>query len=183
MRLSALLSVLLLAPLGSVAAERLLEVDSAQSHIDIRVQATVDSFTGSLRSYVAQVRVNEAGDITGAEVSFRFADVITGKEKRDRAMHEWQHTDEFPTGKFMLTSLRPDGAGSATATGQLTLHGVTRAMSFPVMIAKQDSTIAIDGDAPIDTREFGLPVIRLLGLLKVDPIVRVHFHLQGRRSA
>jgi hypothetical protein len=31
----------------------------------------------------------------------------------------------------------------------------------------------------IDTREHGLPVIRLLGLLKVDPLVTVRFHLQA----
>jgi iron complex transport system substrate-binding protein len=39
------------------------------------------------------------------------------------------------------------------------------------------------GDASLDTREFGLPVIRLFGLLKVDPVVRVRFHLQGTAPA
>jgi hypothetical protein len=31
----------------------------------------------------------------------------------------------------------------------------------------------------VDTRDYGLPIIRVFGLLKVDPLVHVQFHLEG----
>ena len=59
-------------------------------------------------------------------------------------------------------------------------HGVGRDLAFPVSIAHSEAgTYAIDGEVPIDTREFSLPVIRRFGFLPVDPVVKVRFHLQG----
>ena len=55
-------------------------------------------------------------------------------------------------------------------------------MHFPIAVTSDGRLLAIDGEAVLDTREFGLPVIRLLGLLKVDPQVAVRFHLQGTRG-
>lgn len=175
------LALLLVAIVGSVAASgKELVIDSAQSRIEIVVRATVDSFTGRLDEFRPTVTVDDAGRVTGARLSFRFRDVHTGKAKRDRAMHEWQRTDEFADGEFVLGSLTPPASGPARASGRLTLHGVTRDIEFPVDIVRQGRAYAIDGDAPLDVREFGLPVIRMLGVLKVDPVVHVKFHLQGR---
>ena len=42
---------------------------------------------------------------------------------------------------------------------------------------------SLDGEAVLDTRDFGLPIIRMFGLLTVDPQVKVRFHLQAKPSA
>lgn len=173
---------LVLAALPLAAAEKPLQVDVDQSHIDVVVQATLDSFTGRLAAYDPVILVADDGRITAARLGFHFADVLTGKPKRDRAMHEWQHTAEFPDGEFVLTALAPASDGRIRASGRLTLHGVTRELTFPVSLTRQGSLHAVDGDAAIDVRDFDLPVIRMFGLLKVDPVVHVKFHLQGRVS-
>ena len=46
-------------------------------------------------------------------------------------------------------------------------------------VSHEGGLFAIDGDAVIDTRDFGLPIIKKFLVLKVDPEVRVRFHLQG----
>lgn len=166
---------------GSVsAAERQLAIDPAQSRIEVVVKATVDSFTGRLDVFDPTVKLNDAGEIVGARVAFHFRDVHTGKAKRDAAMHEWQETERFPDGEFELLSLKRDGDAAAQAVGRLTFHGVSREIAFPVSLANDAGILAIDGEAPVDVRDFGLPVIRKFGVLKVDPLVRVRFHLQGR---
>lgn len=172
---------LLAASLGVNAAERPLLFDPAQSTVDVVVKATVDSFTGKLSAYQLTGAVDEQGRVAAARLDFHFRDVLTGKAKRDAAMHEWQRTKEFPDASFVLTSLGAEN-GVTRAFGRLTFHGVTRELSFPVTIARDGAVYAIDGDAPIDTREFGLPVIRMMGLLKVDPVVHVKFHFQGRAT-
>lgn len=168
--------------LPAAAAERPLAVDAAQSRVEVVVKASVDSFTGKLAKFEPTVAVGEDGRVSSARLAFRFRDVLTGKEGRDKAMHKWQDTEKFPDGVFVLTSLEaaPAPATSLVAIGRLTLHGVARDLRFPVTVGREGEIYAIDGDATIDTREYGLPVIRMLALLKVDPLVHVKFHLQGR---
>lgn len=167
---------------AAFAADRPLAIDLAQSRIAVAVTATVDSFTGRLERFAPGVAVDDAGQVTTATVDFHFRDFLTGKPKRDAAMHEWQQTATHPDARFELTSLTPKPAVPAafTARGRFTFHGVTRELSFPVTITRTADDYLIDGDASIDTREFGLPIIRMLGLLKVDPLVHVRFHLQAR---
>lgn len=175
-----LLTLLLAAsvPAMLVAAERPLVLDAAQSRISIAVHVTVDSFVGELTAFEPAVTVADDGRVTGARLAFHFRDVKTGKSSRDEAMHKWQHSDEFPDGLFVLTSIQPASGSKATAAGRLTLHGVTRDVTCPIAITREDGRTAIDGEATIDTREYGLPVIRMLAIMKVDPLVRVRFHLQ-----
>lgn len=168
--------------LGAGAAERPVAFDPALSSVDVIVKATVDSFTGHLPRYTLTGAIDEAGRVTRAELTFPFKEILTGKPKRDAAMNEWQQSDKYPDARFTLQSLEGDAGHGWRARGQLELHGVTRPLDFPVVVTHDGQSFAVDGDAAIDTREFGLPVIRLLGLLKVEPIVHVKFHFQGRAS-
>lgn len=177
-RLCCLILALLPALLWS--APRPLVVDRARSQIDVVVKATVDSFNGRLDDYQAKLMVDDAtGEITATEVRFDFIDVKTGKEKRDAKMHAWQDTPSHPTGAFVMQRLELTADGKRLARGHLEFHGLRREISFPVVITKDQRLYAIDGEAVIDTRDYNLPVIRMMGLLKVDPVVKVRFHLQA----
>ena len=169
----------LAAPLG--AAEHPLALDPAHSRIDVAVKASFHSFNAHLGVYSTALAVDDAGRISTARVDFNFRDLATGKPARDQAMHEWQQTDRFPDGSFVLSALEPRGPGAFNAVGKLILHGTTRELSFPVSVSHDGAVYAIDGDAPIDTREHGLPIIRMFGMLKVEPVVHVRFHLQARK--
>lgn len=155
-----------------------LAVDAAQSRVEIVVKATMDSFTGTLNRYKADVAVDD-GRVTAARFSFHFADVHTGKDGRDEAMNEWQDTPHHPDGVFVLKELTADAEGRLTAHGALSLHDVTREIAFPVAVTTDRKLYSIDGEAVLDTRDFGLGVIRKLAVLKVDPVVKIRFHLQG----
>ncbi len=166
------------------ADERALLIDAAQSRVDVVVQATVDSFTGSLAAYEADIRVDtETGAVVAARFDFRFADVKTAKAARDEQMHAWQGTPTHPLGRFTLAEIGRDEAGASYARGQLLFHGVSRELRFPISVTREGTRYAMDGDAVVDTRRFGLPVIRKFAVLKVDPEVHVRFHLQGELPA
>ncbi|HRE06179.1 MAG TPA: hypothetical protein PKX00_11255, partial [Opitutaceae bacterium] len=81
--LATLLSAVVSLPL--FAAPKTLEVNKAQSTVEIVVKATVDSFTGRLADYQPTLIIDStSGKVTTASVAFRFADVKTGKEDRDK---------------------------------------------------------------------------------------------------
>ncbi len=183
MRFRLLPAVLVLAATARLAAaDHAVVFDPARSTVDVVVKATVDSFTGRLAHFSLAGTADETGQVTGARLDFRFRDVLTGKAKRDEAMHAWQDTAHHPDASFVLTALDTAADGGRRATGRLTFHGVTRELSFPVRLTQAGDELAVDGEAAFDTRDFGLPVIRMMGLLKVDPVVRVRFHFQGKSA-
>lgn len=172
------LTLALLLPLSVVAAPTL-RIDRTRSFVDVDVKATLGSFTGRLEAYEAQLVFDPAGKIETATFSFGFADLKTGEAKRDAEMIKWLGGGD-PAGSFQLAALalRPDGQGHAT--GRLTLKGRAELIEFPVTIAQLDGEWTISGTATLRYTDWGLKVIRKLGLLKVDPEVKVRFKLIGQ---
>lgn len=182
-----LLPALLLLSLatGLHAARHTLDVDSANSSLSVDVRATGDSFSATLKTFAVAVALDDADPTAAtAQVSFRVADIKTGNDKRDRKMNGWFEADRFPEGQFKLSQLVRDGSSDRyRASGVLTLHGKEKAVEFPVTIVPSATAWSLDGEAVIDTRDFGLPIIRMFGLFTVDPQVKVRFHLQAKPSA
>lgn len=169
---------LLLLPLALLAAERNLKIDPARSYVDVDVKSTVDNFTAHLDAYALRATVDDKGRIKSATLTFKFDDLKTGKPERDKKMLEWLGGDE-PAGKFELgiLALAPDGQGQAN--GNLTFHGATNLVEFPVNVSKVADSNIITGEATIDYRNWKLKVFRTLGVLKVDPMVRIRFKFTG----
>ncbi len=65
---------------------------------------------------------------------------------------------QFPTATFTTTSIRPGGADGAThtVTGNLTLHGQTRGVTFPARIAVTPAAATATAEFTINRREFGI---------------------------
>jgi len=167
------------------AASTPLTLDKEHSSVEVAVKATMDSFTAKLLAYDATLNADlEAKQIQNAQVKFRFADVKTGKDKRDTEMHHWQQTEQFPDCVYVMDSLKPATGDSYTATGKFTLHGVTKEISFPITISFQaNGSIKLDSEFTLDTQNFGLPIFKKFGMLKVDPLLKVKFHLEGRSAS
>ena len=176
-------SLLLLPLLAAAVRGSPVAVDPTRSSVEIAVKATVGSFVARLGNFDATITIPTGkGAMPTATFRFAFASIKTGNEQRDRDMNDWQQTDRFPTAAFTLASLETTAPGVVVAHGRLLLHGIERPLSFPVSLEIAGTSVTVTGDLVVDTREFGLPVIRKFVVLKVDPVVRVHFRLQGSRS-
>ena len=154
-------------------------LDKARSSVEIDVKATGDSFTGKLNSYTAVIQGNKATK-KPSKVTFNwgFADLKTGKDKRDKKMISW--LENKTKGSFVLSSFTKRGDGQMWAKGNMTIHGVKQVVLFPAKVIFNGDKVTIRGSATIDTRKFNLPIIRMFGLLKVDPLVKVRFKLRGK---
>ena len=177
----AVLALILTVSSAAHAADlKSLSVDPAQSRIDVAVHATVDSFVGTLSHYKAAIAINPVdGRIGSASLSFAFSDLKTGKSDRDAKMLSWEQSTRYPDASFVLGSLKQTSEDEYRVTGTFTMHGVSRQITFPVSVTTDHKTYAVDGSAKLDTRDYGLPIIRVALFLKVDPVVVIHFHLQA----
>lgn len=168
---------------SALALEKPLVIDTGASRVEAAVSSTFDDFNVALSSYEALVSVDTAGKRIGSvQFRFRFANVKTGDRERDSTMRKWQNTDQFPDCVYTVDSLVPLGAGQYQAHGRLLLHGNTQTLAFPVRVTFDGDACTIDGTFPLDTRSHGLPVHRRYGLLRVDPVIQVTFHLTGKAT-
>jgi len=167
-------------PLATRGEGVLFALDRAESHVDIAVKATLGSFVAHLEDFNVAITLDpESGRVETTTFHADLSAVKTGREDRDHNMGEWLQTNEFPQVVFELGAVDRGPTGALTAHGRLRLHGQQHEIRFPVTVSVNHGMAEIDGTAPLDTQEFGLPIIRFF-VLTVDPVVRVHFHLQGR---
>ena len=62
---------------------------------------------------------------------------------------------EFPRATFVSTAIAKSGA-AYSVTGNLTLHGVTRSLTFPATIAISDTEVTVNAEFAINRKDFGV---------------------------
>lgn len=160
------------------AAAETFVIDKTNSSVLIDVKATGDDFTGKLEKYSVSISGDRAS-LKPSKVVFEwdFLNLKTGKGKRDAEMIGW--LEKKTAGSFVLGSFTKRTDGRMWAKGEMTIHGVKETVEFPVKVLAKGKRMTIRGTARLDTRKFGLPIIRMIGLFKVDPLVTVRFTLRG----
>jgi len=64
--------------------------------------------------------------------------------------------EEYPTSKFVFTSLDPNNDGSWSVTGDLTMREITRGVTFPVVIDSAEDSVHLTGTSTIDRTNWGV---------------------------
>lgn len=105
---------------------------------------------GGFSSYTIRFRITEARyswdpaspQTAQVEATVDPASFDSGLGKADAAMAEsFLKVKRFPAARFVSTSIQPGEGGKGTMTGDLTLHGVTRPVTFDVTWNGYDSGI------------------------------------------
>jgi polyisoprenoid-binding protein YceI len=104
-------------------------------------KAQVDPATKALQSLSAQI------DTTSL---FTALPMLTSHLKTP----DFFEVREYPTAKFESTKIVPGKAGEVTITGKLTLHGVTKEISFPATVAVGDEGFTLKSEFNIDRSDF-----------------------------
>lgn len=105
---------------------------------------------GGFSAYTIRFRITEARyswdpaspQTSQVEATVDPASFDSGLGKADAAMAErFLEVERFSTARFVSTSIQPGEGGKGTMTGDLTLHGVTRPVTFDVTWNGYDSGI------------------------------------------
>ena len=140
---------------------------------DVSVTGRTDSVTGS-----ATV---DGSAITKAEITVQVADIATDSNQRDSYFRDSaMDAAAFPTATFALTepvaAAVPSGSGTTKveATGNLTLHGVTKPVTAALEVGLNGDGVDISGSIPITFSDYGVQAPNL-GFVKVDDSGAVEF--------
>lgn len=140
--------------------------------------------------------VGRTGDVTGSvelagsSVRTGSISVDVGSISSDRSQRDNQFTgrimqaSRYPTATFALTkaidlgSVPAVGATvNATATGDLTLHGVKKSVSFPVAVKRSDASVAVAGTIPVTYADYQIDNPSVGGFVSVGDSGSVEFLL------
>jgi polyisoprenoid-binding protein YceI len=64
--------------------------------------------------------------------------------------------EKFPMSKFVITKVASTGGGNIIVAGDLTIKGVTQAITFPAKIEVKDGIVKADGQVTIDRTQWGI---------------------------
>lgn len=152
--------------------------DPSRSTVEVGVRATVDSFTAKLDEYRTSIQVDASGRPTAGTFTWDFKDLNTTSPRRDKEMLHWLDHEHTPAAVFTFERLVSTNTPCVLA-GTLKMHGVTNQLSVPISIAKEGTNLTWEGTLELDHRPYALPRIVKLGLLRVNPVLTVHFKLAG----
>ncbi|HWW52616.1 MAG TPA: YceI family protein, partial [Acidimicrobiales bacterium] len=123
--------------------------------------------------------------VSTVDVTADMTKLTSDQGRRDRYItsHAIDSTS-FPTATFHLT--QPIGlsglavvgrVAQLSATGQLTLHGVTRSVVVPLQARWDGSSISVSGGAPIVLADYHIDPPNIGGLVSVDATGTFEFQL------
>jgi len=150
---------------GSQTGYRVHEVLIGQSTTAV---GRTGSITGSI--------VISGTNVTKGSFSVDMTTVTSNKSQRDKQFQgRIMQTSTYPKATFTLTKPITFGsvpaAGktiSATATGDLTLHGTTKSVTFTVQALRSGNIIEVQGSIPVAFSDYKISSPSLSGFVTVD---------------
>lgn len=113
--------------------------------------------------------------LTAAQIEVDMATITTNESRRDDRALEALEVDTFPTATFVLTQpidLGDEAASGAPisveATGDLTIHGVTRSVQLPLQAQLSGQTVVVVGSLEITFADYGVELPSSQIVLSLD---------------
>ena len=118
------------------------------------------SHNGSFQKFSGEVDYAGAPEKSRVSITMDVNSLTTDDPKLTEHLKTPDFFDaaKFPEAKFVSTEIRPGGDRGAThtITGNLTLHGVTKAVTFPATIAVTPDAATVNSDFSINRKDFGI---------------------------
>lgn len=179
-------SCLLLITTCHFATAQAAEVDAGRSSITVKVEKS-GLFSAFAHNHTIQAPIAsgklDAGKRT-VTLTFNTKEMKVldpGVKDSERAeIEQTMKSDKvldvqrLPEIRFVSTSILPQDGGRFQVRGDLTLHGTTRAVEFPVSLSKDHYT----GSVKLKQTDFGIsPVSIAGGAVKVKDVIEIVFEI------
>jgi polyisoprenoid-binding protein YceI len=120
---------------------------------------------GGFKKFSGSLKPSD-GDITKAtlNVEIDLNSMWTDDDDKKKALTphlkspDFFDTTKYPTAKFVSKEIKAEKKDDNThvITGDLTLHGETKAVTIPVKVTTTDDAVKLDGQFTIDRTDFGI---------------------------
>jgi polyisoprenoid-binding protein YceI len=161
------------------------QITPQNSKIDFVGSKVTGTENGSFGNFSGQIDYAGAPENSRVNITIEMDSVRTESSGLDTHLKTADFFDvaKFPQATFVSTAIRAGGDKGAThtITGNLTLHGVTRSISFPATIAVTPDTATVDSSFSLNRKDFGIMYAGKTNDLIRDGVV-LTFHIRANKA-
>jgi hypothetical protein len=157
---------------------------TTESTVELHATSSVHPIHGDIHAIRGEAVVDIVdGDVTPGPgtsgwIEASVDELKSGKKLEDIALRKQIDAKHYPTVRYEVRGAE-GGGGNFKVNGAFTFHGVTQELVEQVTARVDGGTLYVDGEHTFDITDFGVKPFKILSL-KIDPQVRLVFHLIGR---
>lgn len=142
------------------------ESGSIKAHTEVFGDSSIDP---TAKKAVSRLSMEETATTLRGAIEVSMADLISDNKKRDTNMQETLESDTFPKAIFEIKEVSAKGA-SHLLKGTMSLHGVTKPMSFEGSITQEGSKVRIKASSMMKMSDFGIKPPKMVFLTVRDQV-------------
>lgn len=130
------------------------------SQITFVASKVTGSHNGQFEDFSGQIDYNGTPEQSRVNIKIKSDSITTDTPDLTKHLKTADFFDvaKFPEATFVSTAIKAGGEGGAshTVTGNLTLHGVTKSVTFPATINVTQDVATVDSTFSINRKDFGI---------------------------
>ena len=135
-------------------------ITSQNSKVEFVGSKVTGSHNGSFQKFSGEIDYAGAPEKSRVSITIDASSINADDPKLTEHLKTPDFFDvaKFPDAKFVSTEIKPGGerGASHTVTGNLTMHGVTKSVTFPATIAVTPQTASVDSNFSVNRKDFGI---------------------------
>lgn len=134
-------------------------VFSPESRIGFIGSKVTGSHTGGFKTFSGFFTVKDGAPVGNEhKVSIDMASTFSDSEKLTGHLKsaDFFDVEKFPQSTFDVTAITKDSESTYTVSGNFTLHGQTKNISFPATVSQNGEGVKIDAKFDINRKDFGI---------------------------
>jgi len=147
------------APSAPAAGASAFAIDHAVSKVEFVGAKVTGKHDGGFKAFKGTIEANPA-DLTTAKVNLEIDMASTWSDSEKLTKHlmapDFFDVAKFPTTTFTSTEVKTGADGKATITGDLTLHGVTKKISFPATVTATKDSVTAKAEFGLNRKDFNI---------------------------
>lgn len=134
-----------------------LSITPANSKVEFVGAKVTRSHDGGFKDFGGKLELADPVEQSQIDLTIQTASVFSDDPKLTKHLRspDFFDVDKFPTATFKSTEIKKEGEGHVIS-GDLTLHGVTKRVSFPATVTVSDAEVKAMSEFSINRKDFGI---------------------------
>lgn len=130
------------------------------SKIEFIGSKVTGSHNGSFQKFSGQIDYGDTPETSRVSITIDTDSITTDDANLTKHLKTADFFDvpKYPQATFVSTEIKrsAEGGGTHTITGNLTMHGVTKSVTFPAAIDVTSNLVSVDSNFSINRKDFGI---------------------------
>ncbi len=133
-------------------------IDKSASKIDWKAAKVSLAHDGGFKEFDGKVTYGPDGKLQGVDVTIDTTSVWSDTEKLTGHLksEDFFAVEKYPTATFVSTKIEPGEGDMVNITGNLDMHGVKKAVTFPATVKMEGGKLVADADFKINRFDWGI---------------------------